>query len=184
MLESIKLKTAITKVMVHNSPNTSSPNTLSPSGKLSTSVWNPNTWELPITLSPNTNPHYQGIEGKGWFIGAMLTILTTHPTNIEQLSFALKIDDNLVFYGTMAMYPDSMGIFNPIGVEVAVIDHMEPGPGKSLISISMRLPNPVQFSQTIKVAVTIENSIESTCLYMTAAQEEKKAESKQMRVAS
>ena len=129
------------------------------------------TTELPIVLSQNSNPVYQGIEGNGRFMAAKLTIVANNPGNLEHLSFSLKMDHNLIFYGMLAWY-DRKGTLNPFGVEVSVTDYFEETPGKSLISITMELPYPMRYHGSIHAAVTSddlsESFIESACLNITA----------------
>lgn len=135
----------------------------------------PKTSEFPVTLSEQSTPQFQGIEGKGWFVAARLTIITKNPPKIDQVRFSLKLDDNLVFYGMLTWYLGSMGNINPFGVVVTINDHFESG--KSIISIAMGLPYPLQYYRNVKVALTSphpqQNSIESASLQLMASQEYK-----------
>ena len=135
--------------------------------------------ELPIILSQNSNPIYQGIEGTGRFMAAKLTIVANNPGNLEHLSFSLKMDHNVIFYGMLAWY-NRMGTLNPFGVEVSVTDQSSDNPGKSLISITMELPYPMRYHGSIHAAVTSddpsENLIESACLNITAIHKENRPE--------
>ena len=137
------------------------------------------TTQFPIVLSQNTNPVYQGIEGNGRFMAAKLTIVATSPDNLEHLCFSLKMDHNIIFYGMLAWY-NRKGTLNPFGVEVSVSDHFEETPGKSLISITMELPYPMQYHGSIHAAVTSDdpsdNLIESACLNITAFHQENRPE--------
>src|SRR5687768_457475 len=132
----------------------------------------PKTSEFPVSLSEQSTPVFQGVEGKGWFVAARLTIITKNPPKIDQVRFSLKIDDNLVFYGILTWYLGSMGNINPFGVVVTINDHFEPG--KSIISIAMGLPFPLQYYRNVKVALTSphpnQNSIESASLQLMASQ--------------
>ena len=137
------------------------------------------TTELPIILSQNNNPVYQGIEGYGRFMAAKLTIVAMNPGNLEHLSFSLKMDNNVIFYGMLAWY-NRMGTLTPFGVEVSVTDHFEDIPGKSLISITMELPYPVRYHGSIHAAITSddlsENLVESASLNITAYHKENRPE--------
>ncbi len=114
----------------------------------------PKTTQHSVPVGSQNEPYFQGIEGKGWFMAARLTITSANMNDIGQLRFALKIDNNLVYYGMLAWYLGSMGKFNPFGVVVTVDEDFSSDTGAKLVSIVMGLPYPLQYYRSIKASVS------------------------------
>ena len=120
------------------------------------SIRAPKSLGLPIHISQDTHPEYQGIDGRGWFMAARLTLRPLKNTPLEDIRFMLKIDQSLVFYGMLAWYMDGRGTLNPYGVVVTVQENLKSEETSCLINISMGLPYPLQYYRGIHAAVTCQ----------------------------
>jgi len=120
------------------------------------SIRAPKSIGLPIPISQDTQPEYQGIDGRGWFMAARLTIRLLKNTSMEDIRFMLKIDQNIIFYGMLAWHMNSKGTLNPYGVVINVHEQINAEETSCLVSISMGLPYPLQYYRGIQVAVTCQ----------------------------
>jgi hypothetical protein len=147
--------------------------------QLSNSIQAPKSIGLPLQISQDTHPHYQGIDGKGRFMAARLTIRLLRKAQMEDIRFMLKIDQSVVFYGMLAWYMDGRGTLNPYGVMVNIHENLESEDNSCLITISMGLPYPLQYYRGVHAAVTCQQPalhlMESSYLDILASPAEKSA---------
>jgi len=117
----------------------------------------PKSFGIPIRISQDTHPDYQGIDGRGWFMAARLTIRPLKNIPMEDIRFMLKIDQSIVFYGMLAWYMDGRGTLNPYGVAVTIQENLKSEENSFLVSISMGLPYPLQYYRGIHAAITCQD---------------------------
>lgn len=119
-------------------------------------IKSPRSIGLPIQLSLDTLPEYQGISGSGWFMSARLSLAVSKNTCLEDIRFMLKIDQSLVFYGMLAWYLNANGTLNPYGVVLTMNDDVKAGENNRIITIAMGLPYPIQYFRGVNVAITCQ----------------------------
>jgi len=120
------------------------------------SIRAPKSIGLPIPISQDTHPEYQGIDGRGWFMTARMTLRLSKNIPMEDIRFMLKIDHNIVFYGMLAWHVSSKSTLNPYGVVITVHEDLKSEEPSCLVSISMGLPYPLQYYRGIHAAVTCQ----------------------------
>ena len=115
---------------------------------------------LPVQLSQDTHPEYQGMTGSGWFMAARLSLPVSKNTCTEDVRFMLRIDQSLVFYGMLAWYLDSHSVLNPYGVVLTTSDNANGEENDRIITIAMGLPYPIQYFRGINAAITCQQPAE------------------------
>jgi hypothetical protein len=111
---------------------------------------------LPVQLSEDTQPVYQGITGSGWFMAARLSLPISKNTCTEDIRFMLRIDQSLVFYGMLAWYLNSNSTLNPYGVVLTTNDNANGEEHDRIMTIAMGLPYPIQYFRGINAAITCQ----------------------------
>lgn len=123
-------------------------------------ISSPKTIGLPVQLSQDTHPEYQGMTGSGWFMAARLSLPVSKNTCTEDVRFMLRIDQSLVFYGMLAWYLDSHSVLNPYGVVLTTSDNANGEENDRIITIAMGLPYPIQYFRGINAAITCQQPAE------------------------